>query len=670
QAALALTERLSESRPGFTFTALPYHLSRICNFFFLVQGEPMAAAALAHGTQASSGPGGGTLEDSNASSPLSEVDDGDANDEEMERMQLHRRGHVATKSSPSSHSNNALDSESALSDAASDVNSDPNDTEAETERLYDTPKSQRQRDILVDQLGNFDPSPGKPRRPDADENNRGDVPSLGEDESPDPSQAAGSDTLAKAAAEIGTNVDDLVTLDSQERKRKRSPQADLSGSDEPLRKRTGSVAALTATVGQDMPINEEAIVLENPQRPVGEDPSSESSNKDTADEGPERQTRATKSTRSASKRKAPPPEDVTAEADSDTREEHAVEDEAEVPEEEANGDAEEEMDAAVKNIEEMERKHAAFRDWTHIEDMFNIFRERLYKDRLQRLEEEERSLLADEPTHPEYLSMKKCIDDRLNKRLHEINTEHEFRMRAHERRAVAQRAQIWSQFFQTVREKREQALERLNQQWYEVQSARRSAHSLSDYGLLFPKDPAHRLRNAVAYNTEVSTLAGLAKHVGFPAGPELKGASAAEVDSDLNAIEHVRRGRRRQSAQHHARDEYHTPTFSRLGSAGEQFLKDTPWANPNHSAHKLHQQQPGSADGPPRRTLQPASAPPPAEAKATLEGPSTVQRSPALTNRMTDSPDMARNILNQAAHQMRRVSSIPNMTRGSKTAAA
>ncbi|RDA84650.1 hypothetical protein CP532_5705 [Ophiocordyceps camponoti-leonardi (nom. inval.)] len=633
----------------------------------------MAAAALAHSAEASSGPGGGTLEDSNASSPLSEVDDGDANDEEMERMQLHRRGHVATKSSPGSHSNNALDSESALSDAASDVNSDPNDTEAETERLYDTPKSQRQRDIVVDQLGNFDPSSGKPTRPapaDANNNNRGDAPSLGEDESSDPSHVAGSNTPAEAAAKIGTNVDDLLALDSQERKRKRSPQADQSGSDEPLRKRTGSVAAMTATVGQDIPINEEAIALENPQRSVGDDPPSESSNKDTADEAPERETRATKSTRSSSKRKAPPPEDAAVEADSGMREDRAVEDGAEIPEEEANGDAEEEVDAAGKNIEEMERKHAAFRDWTHIEDMFSIFRERLYKDRLQRLEEEERSLLADEPTHPEYLSMKKCLDDRLNKRLHEINTEHEFRMRAHERRAVAQRAQIWSQFFQTVREKREQALEKLNQQWYEVQSARRSTHSLSDYGLLFPKEPAQRLRNAVAYNTEVSTLAGLAKHVGFPAGPELKGASTAEVDADLNAIEHVRRGRRKQSAHPHARDEYQTPTFSRLGPAGEQFLKDTPWANPNHSAHKMHQQQPGSAEGHPRRTMQPVNAPPSAEVKAALEGPSPVHRSPALTNRMTDTPDMARNILSQAAHQMRRVSSIPNMARGSKTAAA
>lgn len=162
---------------------------------------------------------------------------------------------------------------------------------------------------------------------------------------------------------------------------------------------------------------------------------------------------------------------------------------------------------------------------------------RLYKDRLQTLEDEEQSLLADVPTHPEYVNMKQCIDDRLNQKLQESSTEYDLKITAHERRAVAQRAQIWSQFFQAVRERREHALETLNKKWYDVQTARRSAHSLPDYGLLFPKDPMHRVRNAVAYNTEVSTLAGIAKYEGFPAGPELKGASISEVEDDLSIIE-------------------------------------------------------------------------------------------------------------------------------------
>lgn len=148
--------------------------------------------------------------------------------------------------------------------------------------------------------------------------------------------------------------------------------------------------------------------------------------------------------------------------------------------------------------------------------------------------------MADVPTHREYLNMKQCLDDRLGQKTQEVNTEFEFQVKAREQWAVAERAQIWSQFFQAVREKREQMLESLNKQWYDVQTARRSAHSVTDYGILFPKDHTQRVRNAIAYNTEVSTLAGLAKYEGFPAGPEMKGASAAELKSDLQAME-VRR---------------------------------------------------------------------------------------------------------------------------------
>lgn len=133
--------------------------------------------------------------------------------------------------------------------------------------------------------------------------------------------------------------------------------------------------------------------------------------------------------------------------------------------------------------------------------------------------------------------MKQCIDDRLDRKLRAIDEEHKFRTMANERRAVAVRSQIWSQYFQAVREKRETVLEALNREWYDVQAARRSAHSLPNCGILFPKDPAQRVRNAVAYNTEVSTLAGIAKYEGFPAGPDIKGASSTELADDLAAID-------------------------------------------------------------------------------------------------------------------------------------
>lgn len=39
-----------------------------------------------------------------------------------------------------------------------------------------------------------------------------------------------------------------------------------------------------------------------------------------------------------------------------------------------------------------------------------------------------------------------------------------------------------------------------------------------------------------AYNREVSVLSGVAKHVGFPAAPEMEGARPSEVDSDMQAM--------------------------------------------------------------------------------------------------------------------------------------
>ncbi|EQL00146.1 Sds3-like protein [Ophiocordyceps sinensis CO18] len=646
----------------------------------------MAATAVAHGARSPSGPGAVDLEGSVVSSPLSEVDDGDANDDEIEHMQLDGRGHIARKASLSGDddhiaNHDGSDSDSALSDAASDVNSDVNDTEAETERLYDTPKNQRHRDVVVDQFNNgqvFEHTPSKLRRTpgaNADMNIRDDLDLSvsGDEESAASSLAGREDSPTKPATTNDTSIDEDAQLDSHERKRKRSPVVDPAELDQPLRKRNGSLEAPGATVEQDTPMNEDDTTSANPRsrhQSGDEDETSSLSNRGVPVEASGRETR--KSKRNSSKRKGLLAGEAAGGADSDTREDPAdvaVEDDPEHPRDEVDGDAEEEADIAAKNIEETERKHAAFKDWTHIEGMFSVFRERLYKDRLQRLEEEEQSLLADEPTHPEYLSMKKCIDDRLNKRLQEADAEFQLQMRAHDRRAVAERAQTWSQFFQAVREKREQALERLNQQWYEVQSARRSAHSLPDYGLLFPKDPAQRLRNAIAYNTEVSTLAGLAKYEGFPAGPELKGASMSELEADLTAIEHIRLGRRKQTPHHQSRDDYHTPTFSRLGPAGEQFIKDTPWANPNHSSHKMHK-EPAQTDGPAKRATHPANGPPPADVKAAFDGHSTAHISPALPNRVSESPEMTRGIPNQVAHPMRRGSSIPTLARGPRAAAA
>ncbi|TQV99727.1 transcriptional regulatory protein DEP1 [Cordyceps javanica] len=626
-----------------------------------------ASAALAQSTMDPD------LEDSNVSSPLTEVDDKDDNDEVIDHMQIDADD--GDNSSLSGDENPAdddrSDSASVLSDAGSDANSDGNDTEAETERLYDTPRNQRQRDVVVDQYNHgqvFEHTPSKLRRAakpadeDGDHDGNAERESLSGDEDSGASSAEDADdTPTKSVNKTKTLHVKAPSLDSQDRKRKRSPVADQFETEEPHKKRTGSVGA--ASIEIPSLINDEKMAT-NADSAIQSDADDEN-NRDTGTEGEaqERSSRSSRSSRKSTRNGLRSKDDVKDEEDdtgADAATETAGEEVTDHHEDEPEPEAEEEdeADIAAKNQEEMERKQAAFKEWTHIEEMFGIFRDRLYTEKLQRVEEEEQSLLADVPTHREYLNMKQCLDDRLNQKLQEINTEFDFQLKANERWAVAQRAQIWSQFFQAVREKREQALESLNRQWYDVQTARRNAHSLQDYGLLFPKDPTQRLRNAIAYNSEVSTLAGLAKYEGFPAGPEMKGASPLELKSDLSAMERTRRSRQKPTT-FQQRDDYQSPNINQIGPAGEQFLKDTPWANPNHSAHKMPRQ--GTAHEVNRAV--------PQGPIFQNENSASSLKSSALSVRLSESPEMSRSILKPPAHQMKRVASVPSTSRPPKATA-
>src|SRR2546429_5029058 len=146
-------------------------------------------------------------------------------------------------------------------------------------------------------------------------------------------------------------------------------------------------------------------------------------------------------------------------------------------------------------------------------------------------------LRSDNPTHPEFLAMRQCTDDRYEDRIKYLDKEFQYKMEALSRTAVARKAQIHSQFYQSVRELRERLVENLGQQWYDIQHERRRyANSTPDYGLRFPASRTQRVRDAIAYNREVSILSGIAKYRGFPAAPMMKGVSAAEAEEDFEAI--------------------------------------------------------------------------------------------------------------------------------------
>lgn len=356
---------------------------------------------------------GGDLEDSNISSPLSEVDDKDANDEDIEHMHLDvdddgDNSSLSGEEAPETH-NDASDSDSALSDAGSDVNSDANDTEAETLRLYDTPKNQRHRDVVVDQFNQgqiFEHTPTKMRKtpPEGEEDLITD-----DDASDASSQADGDESPLKPATTQHTSVDEDMKRASQERKRKRSSPADQSDLEQPLRKRTASVAAAEDEIDGEVAVVEDDTTSANLQsgaQSAGEDEEEDSPlNLDTVldDEVPERETRATKkASRKGPKRNGATSEDTENDtgAEADGQRDTSLEGDVEQPDEDMDADAdveeEAEAEAAARNIEEsrstllrnlsdlghanlteVERKQAAFRDWTLIEEMFGIFRNRL-----------------------------------------------------------------------------------------------------------------------------------------------------------------------------------------------------------------------------------------------------------------------------------------------------
>lgn len=146
-------------------------------------------------------------------------------------------------------------------------------------------------------------------------------------------------------------------------------------------------------------------------------------------------------------------------------------------------------------------------------------------------------LMSDNPTHPEYLAMLSCIDSRRDERIRLSTIELRMRMDLLKRKAVAERAQILTQYHQGIRASRERVLEDLGREWYEIQHERRRfANNIPDFGIRFPATKQATIKQAVAYNKEVSILSGVAKYHGFPAAPDIRGASEDQIDGDFEAI--------------------------------------------------------------------------------------------------------------------------------------
>ena len=141
------------------------------------------------------------------------------------------------------------------------------------------------------------------------------------------------------------------------------------------------------------------------------------------------------------------------------------------------------------------------------------------------------------PIHPELLAMKEVIDHRRDQKVEYENDLMRLKLMTLQRESVANKAQAHSQYLQTIREVRDSYLESLNQRCYQVQRERRSCEGdVPDCMYTFTTKRSQQITHQTAYNTEVSILAGVAKHVGFPAAPKIGNARSKEIDDDFRSM--------------------------------------------------------------------------------------------------------------------------------------
>lgn len=162
---------------------------------------------------------------------------------------------------------------------------------------------------------------------------------------------------------------------------------------------------------------------------------------------------------------------------------------------------------------------------------------RLCDEQIAQLNKELEMLKQPNCAHPEYLAMIKCIDDRRADKIAYEARLLEYKQKNLEVITTAERHQMHSQYFQTVRHVREEMLEDCNQRVFELQKGRRQLGSQeTDYMVKLPERRSDQIRNQTAYNLEVSILSGVAKYVGFPAAPDIGAARPSEIDEDLRAM--------------------------------------------------------------------------------------------------------------------------------------
>lgn len=162
---------------------------------------------------------------------------------------------------------------------------------------------------------------------------------------------------------------------------------------------------------------------------------------------------------------------------------------------------------------------------------------RLYDERIAQINHELAQLAEAEPAHPELLRQLECVRRYRDQKFEVEQNLLVYKVAALKRKSIAERSQIHSAYFQTIRDIREKHVERISEQFYRIQQHRfKSNAPMPVYTIPFPEKRSQQIMQQTAYNKEVSILSGVAKYVGFPAAPKLPSSHIKEIESDMEKM--------------------------------------------------------------------------------------------------------------------------------------
>ncbi|KAL9022632.1 MAG: hypothetical protein Q9185_000210 [Variospora sp. 1 TL-2023] len=472
------------------------------------------------------------------------------------------------------------------------VDSDPNDTEAETERLEDTPQKSRRNQNLVLTAANS-------------------------------MHRVSRGTSPRAASDEGHS---MIFASRSPRKRKRFQDADDGAKDQPIFQRLTSDSSVPTNpctsqtlmkyhgaVGPDIRDNSREASVDERREAEG----MRDANVAVSSKGRQGKRRNRKTGDSGRQLRCPSVSRVNGAQDPRGDDEAA----------DSNGDSAEvddpgqaaEYERTTKEEEVGIKKKSAMDSLSAIEKCFTSLRDKLYNERLAKCDAELAMLEGPDIKHPELLGMKEVLEQRRDEKIHYESTLLKYKLGSLQNKSTAETAQLHGQYMQTVRDIRDRSLEQVNKEWYQIHKERRSREEdVPEYMYQFPLRRSQQITDQTAYNKEVSLISGIAKYRGFPAAPEIQGAKASDIDSDLERMGIIQQP----AATFNRLPPTLRPSLSTTvvlprpnAVADEHFLEQNPWANPQHPAH-LHRQ--GSAIS---RTVSPlAAAARPRRSSESIEG--------------------------------------------------